>query len=1075
MIEKRIFTGGMNRDDAYSVLSPEDYISAFNIRITDDRNGATFGRINPVEGNARVLSPLPSGSYRTICALEDTENDHIYYFVTGDGDYIVKYTGTSWILLDGSDVEGGLNFSKRIHSAVLVNDTIYWTDNYNQPRAFHLNRTYATPIRQEDLTLIKRGPKLPLQVGKISSASSPLIEELTNNFIGETSFQFAYRYIYNEYQYSVLSPFSKLITHNIDEEDFDAVYISIPSAETIPNGVRSVQLLARNGNSGSFYIIDTFDIGFEEHNAGDVIIDTVFTNDTRGIAISDEIAYKLFDSVPLKSETIEAARNRLFLGNNLIGYDAPSIIISAEAENSTIGPSAVEGEYILLELIWEEREDSDPVISYEFREFYLIVKVPSGEFAGYHQVQIVGNPSNAFYSQTLPPSVLVSADTFVLAIDNDLEGYYVDNFIPDDADNGRAATNFNYPGQQPTVVGGDADPATTSHFKSNSWYRLGIVFYDNEGRSPGVCPDTVVTRTVERQYLTSQFTTAINWSIESDPELIPDWATHYQIVRTKNQTTSFFVQSFIYKIKYVEKTDGGDYELADNYVEGSTVGLAFDVSNLFRDGLGYSFQAGDLITYCPPSGENITLKVEDIWGKYVIGEYRNIGDLSDGTSNPNAKCLIEIYTPYRSSDDEFFYEVGEAFPIEDGDFSITSGRITGDCFLVERQFDDTDLLTEAMNRNDKYWQLWHTDVGRSSIIVRDDGQKRLPTNIAYSNTFVQGTRTNGLNSFELLDYTNLDERHGSIKKLVLTSRTQQYGTVMLAVCTQDTASIYLGETQVVDNSDNAILATSGNVIGTINTLKGGYGTRHPESVVENEGNVYWFDQRNGKVIRYNINGLIPISDYKMSTFWRTTSQQRFGEYVAGYDSFNEEYLLSIPGNYVAAFSEKINRWTSFYRYTPEAYAVKGLTLVSFKDGDLWEHNDSFYSTFYAKDESPSFSFIVNGNYSYERKYTNMHIEGTVTPETVSFRTYEPNSQYSVTYGDEIVKRDSVYYVPIFRDVNSPNLEGTTDEKRLKGEFMEGRFLQVGITFPLLFYWSVYSLGIKMIENFGHPVVVKQEI
>ncbi|MCL5460230.1 hypothetical protein M3M33_16455, partial [Loigolactobacillus coryniformis] len=80
--------------------------------------------------------------------------------------------------------------------------------------------------------------------------------------------------------------------------------------------------------------------------------------------------------------------------------------------------------------------------------------------------------------------------------------------------------------------------------------------------------------------------------------------------------------------------------------------------------------------------------------------------------------------------------------------------------------------------------------------------------------------------------------------------------------------LYLGEVQLVGSDKNAYLASSPNVIGTVNILKGNFGTVNPESVTEYRGNVYWLDANNGRYIQYSSNGLFPISNYKMTRFWK---------------------------------------------------------------------------------------------------------------------------------------------------------------------------------------------------------------
>jgi hypothetical protein len=148
------------------------------------------------------------------------------------------------------------------------------------------------------------------------------------------------------------------------------------------------------------------------------------------------------------------------------------------------------------------------------------------------------------------------------------------------------------------------------------------------------------------------------------------------------------------------------------------------------------------------------------------------------------------------------------------------------------------------------------------------GQKLLETTIQHSNTFIQGAKQNGLSTFDALDRKTLDANVGQIQRLINTSKVQnQQGGVMLAVCELETASIYLGEVQLYGSNAPSTLAQSPSVIGTVNILKGNYGTVNPESVVEYRGAVFFADAINKAWIQYASNGLFPISDYKAVRLW----------------------------------------------------------------------------------------------------------------------------------------------------------------------------------------------------------------
>lgn len=208
--------------------------------------------------------------------------------------------------------------------------------------------------------------------------------------------------------------------------------------------------------------------------------------------------------------------------------------------------------------------------------------------------------------------------------------------------------------------------------------------------------------------------------------------------------------------------------------------------------------------------------------------------------------------------------------------------------------------TEQMSPSNDYFLQWMQITGRPNLVVKDVDTQINKTGISFSETKASGSKLNGLSKFSALDQTSLDENIGPIRKLAITTKTQSTGTFLLALSENETTAVYLGEQQLQQTSSgNQFLAVSSGVIGTTNSLKGSYGTLHPESFVVNEGAAYWYDQKNFTVVKYTGEGLLPIGDIKMKTFFKEKSniiasdtQRRF---VTGtYDSYNNEYILTLP-------------------------------------------------------------------------------------------------------------------------------------------------------------------------------------
>ena len=745
-------------------------------------------------------------------------------------------------------------------------------------------------INQSVINLIRNQPALPLTVSKVEQTSPAY----PNNFIAGEAMQFLYRFVYRDYEISTFSPLSDLCNYNIATQTFNAIDITFPLNQKIDQDVIKIELAVRYAVGGSVSVFKTITAGFNGHNNGTAIT-TRFYNDSVGIAVDSASAVKPFDSIPITSGTLEVAKNRLFLGDNNDGYEGPAIT-SLATTTVTDNGAALTGKWFK--------------VSYGGTDKYIIyINGVETSKVGYYYIPSATLPlPSTFDFTSVPISYAIYPTGNYLTSDeltvwNKLYGV-----------TGWPTTgSFAY--QKDTAITGG--PAVLSLdgkqiFKSDSTYRLGLVFHDYAGRKCGVITnDALKMITPDRTYASPAFTTLINWTLSNTNALneIPSWAHYYSIVMTKGLRASSFIQMRVGSggLQYVRKDTTGEYVLETTYAA-DRYGVAIEAKSLFAFGLGYAYQSGDIIKLYTASSSTIyKLKVKDTFGEYIVA------DLMDMSSFTNV--IYEVYSPYLESTNEPYYEVAEIYPISNPEtitraYSTTVGNIDGDISSVKRSISSVDYLFEAMSPNDLYWQNWNRSIGRPNIVLSiKNAQKK--TSVYYSNVVILGSQTNGLSSFEALSQTQLPYELSRIRKLQLVSKVGMEGTVMLAVGEQETASIYLGEAQIFDNAGNSFLATTSGVIGNVNILRGSYGTINPESIFRWKGNVVWFDANKGAWVRYDTNGLYPISQNKMSKYFRKVGQDVLsylsdqnefnisnpnGDFriLGGIDPYHEEYLSSIP-------------------------------------------------------------------------------------------------------------------------------------------------------------------------------------
>lgn len=989
--------GMLNADDAPFAVGVNQWVNCENFRSASTDKGVT-ATLESVGGTLRLSTPSPSVSFIQIGNIPDTVGNRIIYFyynLNTTQHKIEVYDKTDdaiYLALLSSQVTGGLTFSKNslIHGRV-VNGVAYWTDNYNAPRKLNIdaaikmnNPSYSTdeaaytnPLEADVITIIRKPPSFPLVPSKVTLGG------VTVNYMVDFAGQFAWRYTFRDNETSVLSTISQLVNYNIITDTYNAVEVVAIDAtgtpEHISQDVQTVDFCVRYAGSPFFFIIKTWDkritaqaTEIANHNAGIDPLSYIFYNNRIGIALDAAYSVKPFDSVPRFSKTIEVALNRLFLGNNTVSFDTPTL--------SSLS------------------------------------------------INLVSETNHTPY-------------------------------------------------QNPS-------------FHSASTYQVGIIFRDQYKRVIGnvFTNDTMRFTVPDRDYLDSTYYYYIAWALSNANAVneIPSTAYYYEIVITKNLRTRFFVQAKSGKMQYaIKDPDTGVISYQDTYIS-SAYGLAFDASLLNAEGMGYAFEAGSndiLKLWQSASGTIYELAVIGQDGNYIISKLQDLGSFA---TQPN--IIYEIYTPYKEQVSEPFYTTGTTVQVNNpGDITRTygsvSGNIYGDVYRFGRFSPSGSYNAENMSPAAKYWKQWNTNTGEPNFVINSEEVVKY-TAVQYSNVIIEGSQTNGLSTFDALDEKILPLALGTLQKLQQTSKVQEQGNVMLAIGESDTASLYLGEVQLVGAAQNAFIASAPNVIGTINVLKGNFGTVNPESVTEYRGLVFWLDAPNGRVIQYSTNGLFPISNYKMQRFWKLWCDQFLSMTVAEIetlggrpfvfsvvDPFHDELLFSIPKlsndppkGYLPYFNSNIDaeqqvvypfdildfrgktivydmkndRWIGAYSFNPEGFSSLQNQLYSFKDGQMYLHNQySNQCEFYGVQYKPKVMFVSNFAPSIPKSYNAVAVEANQPPSYLYLYNDYPYQQISDLVDYEFRSLEGVWNATFLRNIIQPTATGNVVTGRLTAERMKG--------------------------------------
>lgn len=1116
-----------NADDAPFAVGINEIVNGENIRTSTTDAGVT-ATVESIGSNVLISQPQPSVTYLTIGNEPDVENNRILklqYNTTGSEHKIVCLytdTDTEFLVLLSSQVIGGLNFSKDhpIHSARIIGGLLEWTDDFNEPKKINIDKAlkannpslpnipssviaYNLPMVYPTQTVIKRPPYYPLEAEKTFDP----ISTNTNNYINDEAFQMQYFYEFCDFEWSKLSAYSPLIPYGPTEpSDENFVTCKVPFAEPIDDDVQKVYICAKYGNTGKTSYVHVFDKAIPAdaaaiilHNLGITQLTFLFYNNEVPIGLSDIQANTPFDRVPLLAEGLEIARDRLFLGNILVGYNTPTTTsLTGQVVITGGGGGTFSGEWGYVTLF---ANFTPPGAQNTY--MYPFVFIASGAPQQFYYFPAARVNSN-WYGGVWIPDLLGSVDIN----DSTFAG-------PDEASFVNVMKVFSYPsptsgatvGTPPWLAGyainydyfGTSYPVSViqfppssnpNFFKSNGTYNIEIEFLDRYRRKSEPVNKLIQLIIPQRTLTQTDFSASIQWFLDNANALneIPDWANYYQILITKNLTTRFFLQGQTRDGGYVIRAQDGTFTYSTTLDLETQYATAFDVTPLYANGMGYSFTPGDKISVFLSSGtkQNLPIIAQD--GNNILFQLTDVGTFPVVAS-------YEIYTPYIPAEKEPYYETGLVYPItnpatSNRAYSLLTDTITGDTYNIERTLNTVIFIAETMSPNDRFWQIWQTNTGWINVI-NGLGQKRLKDQIAFSSTKIQDTQVNGLSEFLGLNTKTLPEDCGGIMKLILATKVQgEQGTIMLAICAGgQTASLYLGEVQITDNTGaTQFFAASPSVIGTINILKGNRGTINPEGVSEYRGLIFFPDANNGVWVQYSDNGLDDIVT-KFTRFW----SQWFLKYLSMtkaeiealgnrpfiysvVDPKHKELLISIPKLsdtppkgylpdypsiiypfdildfqakiivYKLGMIDRLPHYQGAQTWYVENFSTLQNKLYTFKNGLTYLHNQTSSSNnFFGVQYKSKVMCVSNMLPQVPKVYNNVSVESNISPDFIYMLNEYPYLQSSDIITDEIRDLEGIWYSTIKRNKLST---GVVAFGLLTGEKMRNTNMFVLLEFPI---------------------------
>jgi hypothetical protein len=500
------------------------------------------------------------------------------------------------------------------------------------------------------------------------------------------------------------------------------------------------------------------------------------------------------------------------------------------------------------------------------------------------------------------------------------------------------ANGFN--GDEPIVA--LAAPGTTQSrsvntLKSNSSYQLALAFYDEHGRTFPIATDETYIVNTPSYPSTNGQAPAINWELTGTP---PEDAHTYQWLLTNNRTqlTSLYMDAkyeptwssatnfYTFNLDALKKFNEnnktsilsyqftpGDKVIFDYYLDGD--------EKIYFNGINAPIIDVEIVGFDPAFAPDPELPEETHYALFVTIPYSLTSTSPFPLSNIlNKNILMELYTPLiipTDSEGTVFFEVGEKYPVINGEYSVKTGQITkGDAYYKTRQLnlatnlnDNEIFFVESFNFSDFYASAF-TPYGRPRTFYDTPEDVQFPASIRYSYEFTAKARTNQINRFYGENVVTYDQTFGFIRRI------RQRDNVLISIQEYKVGYVPINISIIEDQIAQENVAVSTRFLNKIRYAGGtniGIGDAK-ESFAEFDGNMYFTDPFRSEPMHITMNGVSSIAG-KMSKFFRRTINEVYKnktKLIGYYNIYNREYILTYEDIYsvINQLTFDVNNWQS---------------------------------------------------------------------------------------------------------------------------------------------------------------------
>jgi hypothetical protein len=632
--------------------------------------------------------------------------------------------------------------------------------------------------------------------------------------------------------------------------------------------------------------------------------------------------------------------------------------------------------------------------------------------------------------------------------------------------------------------------------KCGATHAFGIVYKDRSGRVCSVVKTSVMDIYIpfyseEVETDDNEMDTIINliFKIWNKP---PEWAESYEIVYYGNISMDYFQQIRVANITAIPGSS--DKRFAINIIE--TFEDTWNKNNRWKvPAYEWNPDGGDRIRLLGTidSGTGVVSKYDTLYDYEIEETGTQYGDAIGGdwlicqaVEKPTpfagaSNILVEVYRPRKGLGQTVPYGCGMVFEIGvdqygnryhkgDTDQVIDSQGVctveavvnntANDCWKFLRlnyKYGTSDIQpfwAESIFPSD-WWDnliisLKLTSNGFPFLDDLSQRQTILDERIRHGGFLITGTRTNNIAHFTYDDFMDLPKKNGDITGL------REIGFTLKVLQMYKETSIYINRIQTFNPDGTEQFTLTDKFLAQQRAMEDDYGCQHPDSVMVNGRNLYYWDNSEGAFIRSSPNGQV-VLDVKMKRWFKDLVKwiQSAGGgkllqvRVGANNDHGEIWITFRMGDITTGliFSEKDSRYKTRINQPSEAYVHIGnffahiyrqrVWIMNLDEGQgylSWGGSSVEAEIEFVSNIDPKKNKIFNALAVYCNDLLDIPSRGIVIPEEAS-----ASSGIMETYVAIWDESEGIFYGQILKDQNTPGNFVDDNDTTMNGREMRGRY------------------------------------